>query len=306
MNIEGNGKFLLVIIGPTAVGKTDLCLKLAKKFESEIISCDSRQFFKEMNLGTAKPNETELLSIKHHFIDNLSIHQGYDVKTYEKEVLELLEEKFKSKDVMIMTGGSGLYVDAICKGFDDIPDIDPTIRASLIKLFEIEGIGVLQEKLKAVDPLYYTQVDLNNPQRLMRALEVYEGTGKPFSSFRIRKKVTRPFGIFKVGLTRNRDELYQRIDQRMDEMIEKGLFEEAASLYPFKDLNALQTVGYTEIFGYLAGEYDKEEAIRLLKRNSRRYAKRQMTWFKRDEEITWFEPSQFDEIISYVKDQMAL
>ncbi|MFC3976612.1 tRNA (adenosine(37)-N6)-dimethylallyltransferase MiaA [Belliella kenyensis] len=304
--IKGTGKFLLVIVGPTAVGKTNLCLKLAKKFETEIISCDSRQFFKEMNLGTAKPTESELNQVKHYFIDSLSIFDDYDAKMFENEVLDLLNEKFQSKNLMIMTGGSGLYVDAICKGFDDIPEIDPSIRASLIQLFENEGIGVLQENLKKIDPIYYDAVDLNNPQRLMRAIEVYEGTGKPYSSFRSKKKVKRPFDIIKIGLRRDREELYDRIDQRMDDMIQQGLFEEASSLFPFKHLNALHTVGYSEIFRYLEGDYDREEAIRLLKRNSRRYAKRQMTWFNRDEEITWFDPSQFEEVSSFVANQIAL
>ncbi|MCH7402947.1 tRNA (adenosine(37)-N6)-dimethylallyltransferase MiaA [Belliella kenyensis] len=306
MMIKGTGKFLLVIVGPTAVGKTNLCLKLAKKFETEIISCDSRQFFKEMNLGTAKPTESELNQVKHYFIDSLSIFDDYDAKMFENEVLDLLNEKFQSKNLMIMTGGSGLYVDAICKGFDDIPEIDPSIRASLIQLFENEGIGVLQENLKKIDPIYYDAVDLNNPQRLMRAIEVYEGTGKPYSSFRSKKKVKRPFDIIKIGLRRDREELYDRIDQRMDDMIQQGLFEEASSLFPFKHLNALHTVGYSEIFRYLEGDYDREEAIRLLKRNSRRYAKRQMTWFNRDEEITWFDPSQFEEVSSFVANQIAL
>lgn len=298
-------KYLIVIVGPTAVGKTDLCIKLGKKFKTEIISSDSRQFFKEMNLGTAKPSQAELKSVKHHLINSHSIFDTYDVKTFEKDALAILEQIFSSKDVAIMTGGSGLYVDAICDGFDDIPDINPAIRSGIIKAFEEKGLTYLQERVSAIDPDYYETVDRHNPQRLMRAIEVSEGTGKPFSSFRNKKKVDRPFHIIKIGLQRDREELYQRIDQRMDIMIETGLFEEAVELYPYKDLNALQTVGYSEIFGYLDGEYDKEEAIRLLKRNSRRYAKRQLTWFRKDESIRWFSPDQENEIIAYLADQIA-
>lgn len=298
-------KYLIVIVGPTAVGKTDLCIKLGKKFKTEIISSDSRQFFREMKLGTAKPSQAELNIVKHHLVDSHSIFDTYDVKAFEKDALAILEQIFSSKDIAIMTGGSGLYVDAICDGFDDIPDIDPAIRAGIIKAFEEKGLTYLQDRVSAIDPGYYEIVDRQNPQRLMRAVEVFEGTGKPFSSFRNKKKVERPFHIIKIGLVRDREELYYRIEQRMDMMIETGLFEEANELYPFKNLNALQTVGYSEIFGYLDGKYDKEEAVRLLKRNSRRYAKRQLTWFGKDENIRWFRPDQENEIIAYLADQIA-
>ncbi|WP_186756304.1 tRNA (adenosine(37)-N6)-dimethylallyltransferase MiaA [Echinicola salinicaeni] len=300
-----NDKYLLVIVGPTAVGKTNLCINLAKKIDTEIVSSDSRQFYREMELGTAKPSEDELREVKHHFVNNLSIFDDYDVRKFEKEALELMENLFKSHDILIMTGGSGLFVNAICEGFDDIPDIDPSIRASLNDLYQKEGIVAIQEKLKELDPEYYAAVDLKNPQRLIRGCEVSLGTGKPFSSYRLKKKVNRPFKIIKVGLEREREELYDRINYRMDLMIEAGLFEEAEKLFPYRELNALQTVGYSEIFNYLEGEYGKEEAIRLLKRNSRRYAKRQLTWFRRDNEIRWFSPEDEKGVFAYIQDQIA-
>lgn len=294
----------MVIAGPTAVGKTETCLNIAKKFHTEIISSDSRQFYRETLIGTAKPSAEEMAAVPHHFINTLSIYDEYDVKRFEKDTLELLEVLFQKHKVVLMTGGSGLYIDAVCYGFDDIPDIDPTIRKELNADFEKEGIGFLQKELEQSDADYFGTVDIHNPQRLIRALEVYRGTGKPFSSFRKKKVNIRDFNIIKIGLERERDELFQRIDQRMDLMIGQGLFEEAERLFPYRELNALQTVGYTEIFGYLKGEYDKEEAIRLLKRNSRRYAKRQMTWFKRYPDMTWFHPSDIQEIFLFVKKQL--
>jgi len=297
-------KILLVVAGPTAVGKTDLCINLAKKFNTCIVSADSRQFFNEMNIGTAKPSLIELSQVKHYFINHLSITSDYDVGKYEKEALPLLEELFKSRNLVILTGGSGLYIDAVTHGFDDIPAVDESIRAGLNLIFEREGIAVLQEKLQLLDPVYYEKVDINNPQRLIRALEVSMGTGKSFSSFRKRKKTSRPFKVLKIGLERERKELYDRIDQRVERMVAAGLFEEAKALYPMRHYNALQTVGYKEIFGYLEGKYDKEEAINLLKRNSRRYAKRQMTWFRRDEGFHWFHPSQMQEIVELINDQI--
>lgn len=298
-------KYLIVISGPTAVGKTELCLKLAKKLNTEIISADSRQFFKEMELGTAKPSEEELLSVKHHFINNLSISEEYDVKKYEKDVLDLLATLFKMNDVVILTGGSGLYIDAVCQGFDEIPDIDPDIRKTIIQEYEENGLEWLQKEVRRLDPEYYGLVDLKNPQRLMRALEVCRGTDRPYSQFRTKKKQVRPFRIIKIALERDREELYQRIDLRMDQMIEKGLFGEAENLFQFKHLNALQTVGYSEIFGYLDGEYEREEAIRLLKRNSRRYAKRQLTWLKRDPDYHWFHPDDFEGIMEFIQKEIV-
>lgn len=298
-------KFLILVVGPTAVGKTDLCLNLAKKFKTEIVSCDSRQFYREMNLGTAKPSPKELQEVKHHLIDSLSIEDAYDVRKFEKDALQILDAIFQNSDVAIMTGGSGLFADAITDGLDEIPDVDPEIRKEIIKEFETKGLEWLQTQLSKVDPEYYDQVDRQNPQRLIRALEVYRGTSLKFSLFRVKKKAVRPFQIIKIGLDRPRQELYDRIDIRMDQMIAAGLFDEADALFGKRHLNALQTVGYTEIFGYLEGKYDREEAVRLLKRNSRRYAKRQMTWFRRDKEIQWFRADQQQEIFAWVGSQIA-
>ncbi|WP_143961768.1 tRNA (adenosine(37)-N6)-dimethylallyltransferase MiaA [Litoribacter populi] len=297
-------KFLIVVAGPTAVGKTDMCIKIAKKFNTSIISSDSRQFFKEMEIGTAKPSKEEQALVFHYFINSLSIHESYDVRKFEQNSLKLLEELFEINDCVVMTGGSGLYLDAVCKGFDEMPEIPSEIRGNLNQLFQDKGIEVLQKMLKEVDPDYYGTVDLHNPQRLIRALEVYQGTGRPFSSFRQKKTVDRPFKIIKIGLERDREVLYERINLRMDHMIAQGLFEEAEELFPFRHLNALQTVGYSEIFRFLEGEYDKEEAVRLLKRNSRRYAKRQLTWFKKDPEMVWFSPDDLEGILKYIDRQM--
>lgn len=290
-----------MVVGPTAVGKTSLCLKLAKNFHTEIISSDSRQFYRETQIGTAKPSPEELAEVKHHLIDHKSIFDAYDVKDFEKDALHVIEEIFKAREVAIMTGGSGLYINIISQGMDEIPDIDPLIREGLIKSYQEFGLEFLQKKLKDIDPKYYAEVDTMNPQRLMRAIEVYLGTGKPISLFRQKKKAERPFHIIKIGLQMDRVELYQKIDQRMDNMIVQGLFEEAEKLFPHRDLNSLQTVGYSEIFGFLEGNYDKEEAIRLLKRNSRRYAKRQLTWFRKDPEIKWFHPEQEKELFAYLQ-----
>ncbi|SIN69339.1 tRNA dimethylallyltransferase [Algoriphagus halophilus] len=297
--------YLILIVGPTAVGKTELCLNLAKKFNSEIISCDSRQFYKETNLGTAKPSKNELEQVPHHFINSLSVETSYDVKMFEKDAINLIEKLFFKHQFLILTGGSGLFADAVINGLDEMPEIDPEFRKEVIAEFEEKGLEFLQNEVEKNDPEYFQQVDINNPQRLMRAIEVFRGTGKPFSTFRVKKKAERNFKTIKIGLTRDREELYKRIDDRMDLMIEAGLFEEAASLFDKRHLNALQTVGYSEIFGFLEGKYDKEEAIRLLKRNSRRYAKRQLTWFRRDSEITWFHPSEESNIISYINSQIA-
>lgn len=296
---------LFVIVGPTAVGKTDLCIHLAHWLNTEIISADSRQFFKEMQIGTAKPTKQEMDGVPHHFVGHISIDTSYNAGQFEKDVMQLLEDKFKWNKSMIMTGGSGLYIKAVCDGIDEMPEIPAEIREELNREKEEKGLAFLQQMLKEVDPAYYEIVDLKNPQRVIRALELYRATGKNMSYYRDQQhQVDRPFNIVKIGLERDRDVLYERINLRMDLMIGAGLFEEAQALYPQKDLNALQTVGYQEIFQYLDGEYDKEEAIRLLKRNSRRYAKRQMTWFKKDEEITWFHPDQVDEIKQFIEQSL--
>lgn len=297
--------FLLLVVGPTAVGKTNLCLKLAKKFQTEIISCDSRQFYREMNLGTAKPTESELLEVPHHLINTLSITEEYDVRKFEKDALQALDLIFEKSNVAILTGGSGLFADAVTDGLDEIPEVDSEIRQRIIAEYEQKGLSWLQAELEKADPEYFELVDRSNPQRLMRGLEVFRGTGSKFSGFRIKKKIIRNFTTLKIGLERDREELYRRIDQRMDQMIQDGLLEEAKALFPYRHLNALQTVGYTEIFGYLEGLYDWDETVRLLKRNSRRYAKRQLTWFRRDEEIRWFHPDQLEEVLSWIEAQMA-
>ncbi len=298
-------KYLVVVVGPTAVGKTDLCVQLAKKYEAEIISADSRQFYREMTIGTAKPSEEEQQGVPHHFVNSHSISEEYNAGAFEQDVLALLPKLFAHQDVVIMTGGSGLYVRAVCEGMDEMPETDTALREALIRQYEEQGLQPLLDKLEQVDPLYFVQVDKANPQRVIRAVEVSISSGAPYSSFRKSEKPDRPFQVIKIGLTRDRAELYQRIDQRMDLMLGQGLLEEAKALYPHRSHNALQTVGYKEIFDYLDGVYDWEEAVRLLKRNSRRYAKRQLTWFnKHPDEYTWFHPTQLEEIEAYVNLRM--
>lgn len=298
--------YLILVVGPTAVGKTDLCLKLAKKFQTEILSCDSRQFYREMNRGTAKPSLQELAEVPHHFINNLSITDSYDVRKYEEEALELLSHLFQKHRVVLMTGGTGLFADAVVHGMDEIPEVAAQIRQEIIQEYQSKGLSWLQGAVKMVDPEFYEQVDQANPQRLMRALEVWKGTGLKFSGFRTKKKAVRPFEVIKIGLDRPREELYQRIDQRMEAMLAEGLYEEAESLFEKRGLNALQTLGYTEVFDFLEGKYDQMELVRLLKRNSRRYAKRQLTWFKRDAQICWFHPDEQEKIGSFIENQIAL
>uniref|UniRef100_UPI004047BBDF tRNA (adenosine(37)-N6)-dimethylallyltransferase MiaA n=2 Tax=Roseivirga sp. TaxID=1964215 RepID=UPI004047BBDF len=297
-------KLLIAIVGPTAVGKTEISIKIANHFGAEIISADSRQFYRELELGTAKPDATELSQAKHYLINCLSIEEEYDVRDFENEALEIISTSLNDHDTMIMVGGSGLFVNALAYGLDELPEVEDGVRDKLKEELTTLGLIKLQNELKESDPEYHALVDLNNPQRVIRALEVVRSTGKPFSTFRTGQRVERPFRILWVGLEMERAQLYKRIDARMDQMIAKGLFQEAQQFYPKRDLNALQTVGYKEIFGYLDGDYDKEEAIRLLKRNSRRYAKRQMTWFKKNQEITWFNPNDLDEILEHIKKEM--
>lgn len=295
-------KKLVVIVGPTAVGKTAVAIALARHFETEIISADSRQIFRELAIGTAKPTNTELTQVKHHFINTHSIHDQYDAAQYGEEALALVYQLFKRYDHLIICGGSGLYVKALLEGFDDIPEIPEGIREELQLHFEQLGLAWLQQKMKELDSEHYNRIDNQNPVRLMRALEVRIATGKSISTFQGNAKRVLPFQVIKIGLELERDILYKRIDERMDTMIAQGLFDEAERFYPNKNLNALQTVGYQEIFDYLDKQYDKAEAIRLLKRNTRRYAKRQLTWFKRDEEIKWFRPDQLNTIITMISD----
>ncbi|WP_420387504.1 tRNA (adenosine(37)-N6)-dimethylallyltransferase MiaA [Roseivirga sp.] len=297
-------KYLICFVGPTAVGKTSMAIKSAVFFNTEIISSDSRQFYRELEIGTAKPNAQELAQARHHLINSLSIHDHYDVGLFEKEALELINMIHQKNRVAIMVGGSGLFVDAVCNGLDQFPEVKPGVREALNLEFKEQGLQPLTEELKRTDSEYYTQVDLKNPQRVIRALEVIRSTGNTFSSYRKKKSKPRPFEVIKVGLHMDREELYSRIDHRMDLMINEGLFEEAKNFLPFQSLNALQTVGYQEIFPYHEGQYDYEEAVRLLKRNSRRYAKRQLTWFKRDPNVQWFEPSQTTEIVKWIEEQL--
>jgi tRNA dimethylallyltransferase len=300
--INWKNKRLITIVGPTAVGKTAAAITVARHFGTEIISADSRQIFRELTIGTAKPGAEELAAVKHHFIDSHSIREPYDAAEYGKEARELVYRLFEQHDQLVLCGGSGLYIKAVTEGFDDIPEVPAEIRQELIDNYEKHGIGWLQEKMQHHDPEHYTQIDQQNPHRLMRALEVKLATGVSITSFRKNSKLEHPFRIVKIGLELPREELYRRIDERMDQMIEAGLFEEARRLYPYRHHNALQTVGYQEIFDHMDDLYDREEAIRLLKRNSRRYAKRQLTWFKKDPEIIWLNPLNIEEIIKIASD----
>lgn len=284
-----NKKHLITIIGPTAIGKTALSIKLAQHYGCPVISADSRQFFKEMNIGTAVPSPEELAAAKHYFIRNISIHDSYTVGDFEREAIALLDELFKENDNVVMVGGSGLYIDAVLKGFDDFPDIDPAVREQIITKYNERGIEWLQKELEQRDPEHYARVAKENPQRMMRALEVCIGTGKPYSSFLNIKKNSRKFTPVVIGLEADREVMYSRINQRVDIMVAQGLVNEVKSLHPYKDFNALQTVGYRELFAYIDGEFALEQAVEEIKKNTRRFAKRQMTWFRRNEHAKWFD-----------------
>lgn len=304
-------KYLITIVGPTAIGKTALSIALAQHFNCEIISCDSRQFFKEMTIGTAVPDQEELAAATHHFIQNKSIFENYTVGDYEKEALLKLEELYKTNDFAILIGGSGLYVDAILKGFDEFPEIDSAIRAEVNSNYEKLGIEYLQKQLENLDPDYYQKITienpqtLQNPQRMMRFVEVCIGSGKPYSSFLNQKKNNRNFTPIVIGLDADREIIYNRINQRVDIMINEGLLEEAKALYPNKELNALQTVGYRELFSYFDGEFTRDFAIEEIKKNTRRFSKRQLTWFKRKENTKWFDYAvERKQIIHYIEDQL--
>lgn len=280
--------YLIHICGATGIGKTALSISLAKAFNTEILSCDSRQFFKEMSIGTAAPNSQELASAPHHFIQHISIQNPYSVGDFEKDALQLTKQLFKSKDVLIMVGGSGLYAEALINGLDYFPKVESSIREKLNRDLEEFGLAALQEELKQLDPISHDTIDIHNPHRVIRALEICRGTGKRFSSFKNQEKEKREFEIIRIGLEAPREIIYQRINQRVDHMVENGLLDEVQSLLPFKDLNALQTVGYQELFPYLEGKVSLEDALEEIKKNSRRYAKRQITWNKRIENIHWF------------------
>jgi tRNA dimethylallyltransferase len=293
-------KTLIAVVGPTAIGKTALGITLARHYQTEILSADSRQFYKEMSIGTAKPDLTELQSAKHHFINSHSIHENFNVADFESAALHVLDELFKTRNIAVVVGGSGLYIKALCDGLDKLPDVDPAIRMRLNEDYQQKGISYLQDRLKKADPVYYKQADLNNPHRMIRALEVFEGTGIAFSKFHQKLKKERPFNIIKIGLNMPRALLYERINQRVDQMLEKGLLEEVQNLVPYQHLNALNTVGYTEIFDFIAGKTTYETAVNLLKQNTRRFAKRQLTWFRKDMDIHWLEPEQTQQIIKTI------
>jgi tRNA dimethylallyltransferase len=304
-------KYLITIVGPTAIGKTSLSIALAQHFNCEIISCDSRQFYKEMTIGTAVPSELELSSANHHFIHNKSIFDNYNVGDFEKEALSKLDELFKTNDFAILVGGSGLYVDAILKGFDAIPEIDKSVRDSVISDYEINGIEYLQESLKKLDPNYYADLTqknpqtLSNPQRMMRFLEVCLGTEKPYSTFINQNKNQRNFTPILIGLEAQREIIYDRINQRVAIMMSEGLIYEAKKVYPQKDLNALQTVGYKELFTFFDNDITLEFAIEEIKKNTRRFAKRQLTWFKRNSETKWFEYDvNKEEIVEFINNKI--
>lgn len=295
-------KTLISVVGPTAIGKTKLAIDLANYYNTVIISADSRQFYKEMKIGTAVPTTDELFAASHYFIQHKSVLEPYTVGDFERDAINLLKKLFERNEVVIMVGGSGLYVDAVTKGLDNFPEIAPEIRLSLNQKLEFEGITVLQDQLKKVDPNYFKKVDLQNPHRLIRALEIYLGTGEPYSSFLTQKKSKRNFEVITVGMDADREIIYNRINQRVDMMVANGLLDEAKSLLQYKDLNALQTVGYKELFSYFEGSSTLEFAISEIKKNTRRFAKRQLTWFRKNEETIWVDfDENFDNIIQKIE-----
>ena len=296
---------LIVIPGPTGVGKTDLSVGLARRLGCDIISCDSRQFYREMKIGTALPDEDQMNRVRHHFISFLSVTDYYSTSLFESDVMSLLPSLFAANRVAVMTGGSMLYMDAVCRGMDDIPDTDPAVRQKYIDMYHKEGIAGLRLALKILDPDHYSRVDLHNPRRIMRALEITESTGRPYSSFLTAPVRARDFRIIKAGLTRERSELYRRIDERVDRMLEAGLEEEVVALIPFRHLNALRTVGYREMFSYLDGEITYGQAVSLIKRNTRRYARKQLTWWNRDSSIKWYDAGEGDRLICRIEDMLS-
>lgn len=294
----------MVVVGPTAIGKTGLSIKLAHYYKTEIVSADSRQFYKEMKIGTAKPSSDELSSVKHHFINSHLVTDNFTVGDYEREASTVLTQLFNEHDIVILVGGSGLFINAVLYGFDDLPSSSETVRTKLNDLYKKDGITCLQNKLKTVDPVFFDEVDLNNSQRLIRALEVHEVTGKPFSQFRNKIKKQRPFNIIQIGLNTERETLYQNINKRVVEMVENGLVEEVHSLSSFRHLNPLSTVGYSELFQYFDGKSTLDQAIAKIKQNTRRFAKRQLTWFNKSTDIKWFKPTEFENIVSYLNSRL--
>jgi tRNA dimethylallyltransferase len=297
-------KFLIILLGPTGVGKTSLSIGIAEHYTTEIISCDSRQIYLEMKIGTVVPDEDTLNKIKHHFIHSHSILDYYNASKYEFEVLDKLDVLFKKHDAVLMVGGSMLYIDAVCNGIDDFPEVDPELRRSLIERLNNEGIESLRKELQYLDPNYYAEVDLQNPKRILHSLEICLLTGKPYSSFRTNQPKRRNFNIIKIGLNRPRNELYENINLRVEEMFKNGLLEEAKRLYPYRQLNALNTVGYRELFEYLDHKISIEEAKEKIKANTRKYARKQLTWFNRDPTINWFSPPNEKDIVTYLDSKL--
>ena len=295
---------LIVIVGPTAVGKTAVSVELAKRLHCPIINADSRQVYKELSIGTAKPSKEEMAGVKHYFVHDWSITEDWSAGQFEREALSVLEEIYSGENLCIMSGGSGLYIDAVCFGLNSFPEVDATIREGLMARLASDGVASLYSELESYDPEYARQTEPQNSQRVVRALEIYHSSGQKYSDLRIGMNSVRDFDIVFMGLERDREELYKRINARMDVMIAQGLFEEAEDLLDYRDKNALQTVGYNEVYLYLDGKIDKQEAIRILKRNSRRYAKRQMTWFKRNPETEWFHPDQVDKMESFIESKL--
>lgn len=294
-------KTLVVLLGPTGVGKTDLSIDIAKSFGTSIVSCDSRQIYREMKIGTAVPSEQQLAAVPHFFIRTIPVEEYYNSWQFEQQALEIIHALHRERDVVVMAGGSMMYIDAVCKGIDDIPTIAPELRQSLMKRYEEEGLEAIRRQLKQLDPVFYGQVDLNNAKRVLHAVEVCLMAGVPYSSLRTNVAKDRGFRIIKIGLNREKEELYDRINRRVDQMLQEGLMEEARSLYPYRHCNALNTVGYKEWFEFFDGKIEETEAVRLIKRNSRRYAKKQLSWFRRDSEIRWFHPDEKEQILAYIR-----
>lgn len=298
-------KTLIVLLGPTGVGKTELSLQIAEYFDTDIVSSDSRQLYADLKIGTAAPTIEQVERISHHFVGTLQLTDYYSAAQYETDVLQLLSELYENKDVVVMTGGSMMYIDAVCKGIDDIPTVDDETRQLMKHRYETEGLDILCAELKLLDPDYYRIVDLKNPKRVIHALEICYMTGKTYTSFRTRSSRKRPFNIIKIGLTRDREELYERINHRVDQMLQEGLLDEVKSVYPHRQLNSLNTVGYKELFNYLDGTWDLPFAVEKIKQNSRIYSRKQMTWFRRDTDISWFHPDQKEEILEHIKKKIT-
>ena len=293
-------KRLIVVTGPTAVGKTDLCMDLARKFSIPVINADSRQLFRELKIGTAAPTPQQLQQVHHYFVGTLSIGDYYSASMYEQDVTNLLEKLFQDSNYALLSGGSMMYIDAVCNGIDDIPTVDDKTRATMKRRLAEEGLEALVEELRQLDPEHYAIVDRQNPRRVVHALEICHMTGKTYTSFRKAQKKLRPFSIIKIGLNREREELYNRINLRVDQMMADGLLTEVEDMLPYRSANALNTVGYKELFNYTDGIWSLEEAVERIKGNTRRYARKQLTWFKRDEHMKWFHPDEKESIMNYI------